>query len=149
MTKDHDQPGNPEGIQPGSRDIEKGRRARAPLVSVIIPCYNQAHFLGEAIESVLAQSYPHFEIIVVDDGSTDNTFEVASHYSKVRLIRQENRGVSRARNAGLRESEGSYVVFLDADDRLLPGALDAGLECFEAHPESAFVDGDYRYIGAD
>ena len=62
------------------------------LVSVIIPCYNQAQFLGEAIESVLQQSYPHFEVIVVDDGSTDNTPEIAARYSEVRTIRQEHAG---------------------------------------------------------
>jgi glycosyltransferase involved in cell wall biosynthesis len=122
-----------------------------PLVSVLIPCYNQAHFLSEAIESVLAQTYPHFEVIVVDDGSTDNTSEVAGRYpeKKVRLIRQDNRGLSRARNRGLSESEGEYVVFLDSDDRLLPGALEVGLEHLHSHPECAFVSGHYRYIAAD
>src|SRR3712207_7991471 len=81
---------------------------RAGLVSVVIPCYNQAHFLSEAIESVLAQSNPNFEIIVVDDGSTDNTSEVASGYpsEKVRLLRQENKGQGAARNLGLRQSRG-------------------------------------------
>ena len=132
----------------------QGRRqwgqAEAALVTVVIPCYNQAHFLGEAIESVLEQTYPHYEIVVVDDGATDNTSEVASRYpDKVRLIRQENRGLSGARNTGIRHSEGEYVVFLDADDRLLPEALEAGLECFHAHPECAFVFGHYWYIGAD
>jgi glycosyltransferase involved in cell wall biosynthesis len=117
---------------------------------VVIPCYNQAHFLGEAIESVLEQTYPHYEIVVVDDGATDNTSEVASRYpGKVRLIRQENRGLSGARNTGIRHSEGEYVVFLDADDRLLPGALQAGLGCFRQQPECAFVSGHCRFIWAD
>src|SRR3712207_3825724 len=86
-----------------ARDIEVGKRGEEGLVSVVIPCYNQAHFLGEAIESVLSQSYKNFEIVVVDDGSTDNTSEVASGYppDKVRLLRQENKGLSAARNAGL------------------------------------------------
>src|ERR687898_3616338 len=106
----------------------------APLVSVVIPCYNQARFLGEAIESVLAQSYPHFEVIVVDDGSTDNTSEVAASYAGVRYIRQENQGLAGARNAGIRRSRGSYLVFLDADDRLLADALEAGLASLEEHP---------------
>src|SRR5215208_7256201 len=120
-----------------------------PLVSVVIPCYNQAHFLGEAIESVLAQSHPNFEIIVVDDGSPDDTSEVAEHYPEVRLVRQENQGLSAARNAGLARSEGEYVVFLDADDRLLPEALKTGVECLEAHPECAYVYGHFRVIASD
>jgi glycosyltransferase involved in cell wall biosynthesis len=121
----------------------------ASLVLVIIPCYNQAHYLGEAIESVLAQSYPHFEIIVVDDGSPDNTAEVAARYPGVRYIRQENQGLSGARNTGMRESKGKYLVFLDADDRLVPDALQAGINCFHAHPECAFVSGHHRYIKGD
>src|SRR5829696_5537524 len=120
-----------------------------PLVSVVIPCYNQAHFLGEAIESVLAQSHPNFEVIVVDDGSPDNTSEVAARYPGVRLVRQENQGLSGARHAGLARSEGEYVVFLDADDRLLPEALEAHLEHLKAHPECAFVSGHYRFMTND
>ncbi len=149
-TQNHGRPEDPEGVRRRSRDAEKGRRAgAAPLVTVVIPCYNQAHFLGEAIESVLAQSHPNLEVIVVDDGSPDNTSEVAAHYPRVRCVRQENQGLSAARNSGLAVSEGEYVVFLDADDRLLPEALEAGLECFEAHPECAFVHGDYRFIAVD
>src|SRR5207245_5342110 len=119
------------------------------LVSVIIPCYNQAHFLGEAIESVLAQSYPHFEIIVVDDGSTDNTEEVAGSYPEVRCLRQANQGQAAARNVGLGQSCGEYAVFLDADDRLMPEALAVGLAGFAAHPDCAFVAGHHRWISAD
>jgi glycosyltransferase involved in cell wall biosynthesis len=121
-----------------------------PLVTVVIPCYNQAHFLTEAIESVLSQSYPNFEVVVVDDGSTDDTSEVASRYpQKVRLIRQENRGLSGARNTGIGHASGEYVVFLDADDRLLPKALEVGIEQLEAHPECAFVSGHCRWISGD
>jgi glycosyltransferase involved in cell wall biosynthesis len=116
----------------------------------VIPCYNQAHFLGEAIESVLSQTYPHFEVVVVDDGSTDNTQEVASRYPGVRCVRQEdNQGLAAARNTGIRRSRGEYLVFLDADDRLLPNALEAGLSALKAHPECAFVAGRYRYIAFD
>ncbi len=82
------------------------KEGNSPLVTVVIPCYNQAHFLGEAIESVLSQSYPNFEVIVVDDGSTDNTSEVASRYEGVRLVRQENRGLAGARNTGIGHSRG-------------------------------------------
>src|SRR5437867_2391143 len=94
------------------------------LVSVVIPCYNNAPFLRDAIQSVLSQTYERTEFIVVDDGSSDDTSDVASSDPGIRLIRQQNQGVSAARNAGLRQSRGDYVVFLDADDRLLPGAVD-------------------------
>jgi glycosyltransferase involved in cell wall biosynthesis len=119
------------------------------LVSVVIPCYRQAHFLGEAIESVLSQSYRNFEIIVVDDGSPDNTFEVATRYPGVRYIRQDNRGQSGARNRGLQESKGNYLVFLDADDRLFPNALEIGMDCLDVHPECAFVFGHVKFIAQD
>ncbi|MGN6258040.1 MAG: glycosyltransferase family 2 protein [Solirubrobacterales bacterium] len=118
-----------------------------PLVSVVIPCWNQAGYLGEAIESVLAQSYPELELIVVDDGSDDNSYEVAARYPGVRRLRQPNSGVAAARNRGLGESEGAYVVFLDADDRLLPNALAAGMRELLAAPEAAFAAGRPRDIG--
>jgi glycosyltransferase involved in cell wall biosynthesis/SAM-dependent methyltransferase len=118
-------------------------------VSVIIPCYNQASFLAEAIESVLAQTHPHVEIVVVDDGSSDNTSDVAARYAGVRAVRQENQGLAAARNTGIRESHAPFLVFLDADDRLLPHALEAGLTCFDAHPECAFVSGGFRRIDPD
>jgi glycosyltransferase involved in cell wall biosynthesis len=122
---------------------------RLPLISVIIPCYNQGHFLAEAIESGLNQSYRRLEIIVVDDGSTDESAQVAIRYKDVRLIRQPNSGLSAARNAGLAASAGDYLVFVDADDRLLPDALQAGAQCLASHPEYAFVYGHYKLITAD
>lgn len=128
------------------RDIDMTEN---PLVSVVIPCYNQGRFLGEAIESVQAQTYPHYEIIVVDDGSTDNTDQVAARYENVRCIRQTNRGLSGARNSGLNASKGEWLVFLDADDRLLPEALEAGVARLQAHPECAFAYGAYNYMTAE
>ena len=119
------------------------------LISVIIPCYNQAQFLSDAIKSVLSQTYRQFEIIVVDDGSTDHTRETAARYPMVRCITQQNQGLSAARNAGFENSKGNYLVFLDADDRLLPNALEAGWKSFNAHPECAFVYGHLRLIAAD
>jgi glycosyltransferase involved in cell wall biosynthesis len=123
------------------------------MVSVVIPCYNQARFLGEAIQSVLCQGYANFEIIVVDDGSEDNTEEVASGYAKedprVGLIRQENRGLAAARNRGLSEAGGEYVVFLDSDDRLVSEALEVGVRELGVHPGCAFVSGICRKITAD
>src|SRR5437773_150 len=119
------------------------------LVSVIIPCHNQAHFLDEAIESVLTQTYPNHEIIVVDDGSTDNTATVAKCHSPLRYIYQENAGPSAARNTGFEQSWGEYLVFLDADDQLLPEALEIGVDCLRQHPDCAFVSGHCRLIVAD
>lgn len=121
----------------------------APLVSVVIPCYNQAHFLGEAIQSVLRQTYRPVEVVVVDDGSVDHTRDVAASFPEVRYIKQENRGLAAARNTGIRESKGNHLIFLDADDRLLPTALEAGMNGFRAHPECAFVFGTYRCIASD
>jgi hypothetical protein len=147
-----DQSRVPLGAIRGSRRWAEGEEERLSgmaLVSVIIPCYNQARFLGEAIESVLAQTYPHFEVVVIDDGSTDNTSEVAARYPGVRCIRQENRGLAEARNEGIRRSNGGYLVFLDADDRLLPNALEVGLSELKAHPECAFVSGHCRFVDVD
>jgi glycosyltransferase involved in cell wall biosynthesis len=119
-----------------------------PLVSVVIPCYNSARFLGEAIESVLQQTYPRIEIILIDDGSTDETAQIARSYP-VRYIYQENRGISAARNSGVAHTQGKYVLFLDHDDRLLPMGVETGVELLEEHPECAAAVGEHRYIGSD
>jgi glycosyltransferase involved in cell wall biosynthesis len=121
----------------------------APLVSVVIPCFNQAHFLDNAIESILRQTHPCVEIVVVDDGSTDSTEEVARQYPDVRYVRQPNSGLASARNAGIRHSTGGYLVFLDADDRLLPEALGVGLAELRRQPDCAFVSGHFRFIDRD
>ena len=118
-------------------------------VAVIIPTYNHARFLRDAIESVLVQTCQAAEIIVVDDGSTDNPSAVVAQFSAVRLIRQENRGLSAARNAGLWSSKTSHIAFLDADDRLLPHALESGLACMASHPDCAFVYGGHRRVSDD
>ncbi len=119
------------------------------LVSVIIPCYKQAHFLAESIDSANSQTHAPVEIVVVDDGSPDNAAEIVQAYPNVRYIRQENSGVSSARNRGLGESRGEYVVFLDADDRLRPNALKLGIEQLQKHPNSAFSYGRCDIIAED
>ena len=120
-----------------------------PLVSIVIPCYRQAHYLGEAIESCLAQTYPNVEIVVVDDGSPDNTGEVARRYDGARCVRQENQGLAAARNTGIRSTNGGLLVFLDADDRLLPDAIAQGVASLWAHPEAGFTAGLCECITAD
>lgn len=97
----------------------------AALVSVVIPAYNAATFLRETVDSVLGQTYPRVECVVVDDGSTDETAEVVSGYGdRVRYVRQDNQGVSSARNNGIRRVSGSLVAFLDSDDIWLPRKLE-------------------------
>ena len=122
---------------------------KAPLASIVIPCYNQAHFLPEAIESALSQRHRPIEVIVVDDGSPDNAAEVVARYPHVRYVRQENRGLGGARNTGFRVSKGEYILFLDADDRFTPDAAAAHLCCFTKHPEAGFVVGDIDNIALD
>jgi len=122
-----------------------------PLISVIIPTFNRAHVLPQAIRSVLAQQDVDFELIVVDDGSTDDTRETVnverqtendtasskgrSPFPVPRYFRQENRGPSAARNLGIKESKGEWIAFLDSDDEWIPGKLAAQLEFFRANPD--------------
>lgn len=123
-----------------------GEKVEYPLVSVVITCYNHAHYLPEAITSVLNQTYSHYEIIVVDDGSVDGTREVAVGFPMVTYVFQDNSGLSAARNTGIKNSSGEFFVFLDADDRLLPNALKTGLKCFKQNTDAALVFGTYQYI---
>jgi glycosyltransferase involved in cell wall biosynthesis/SAM-dependent methyltransferase len=120
-----------------------------PLVSVIIPCYNYGHFLAEAIESVRQQTYPAKEIVVVDDGSTDNTPEIAARYPEVIYIYQKNQGLSAARNTGIQKSTGTYLVFLDADDWLFPDALAINARELRRRPRAAFVAGAHTCAYTD
>ena len=116
------------------------------LITVVISCYNHGRFLPTAIESVLAQNYQYKEIIVVDDGSTDNTKEIALDYPSVRYVYQSNSGLSAARNKGIAESSGNYILFLDADDWLLPDALSINYKFLENHPNVAFVSGGFEIV---
>jgi hypothetical protein len=114
------------------------------MVSIIIPCHNQARFLGEAIASVSRSAQKDVEIVVVDDGSSDETVRVATSFAGTRCVSQPRGGLARARNHGLKESTGRYLVFLDADDALAPGGLDVGVAELAARPTAAFVFGQCR-----
>ncbi|MEM4780794.1 MAG: glycosyltransferase family A protein [Halalkalicoccus sp.] len=119
----------------------------APAVSVVIPTYNRAERVGRAIDSVLHQRFAEFEVLVVDDGSTDDTAAVLEGYDdeRVRYVRQENAGANAARNRGIEESEGEFVSFLDSDDELHPEHLEAVVEALrEEPPECAGVATAYR-----
>lgn len=120
-----------------------------PKVSVIIPSYNCARYLPEAINSVLAQTYQNFEIIVIDDGSTDQTAEVLRRYGdRVRAIYQQNQGVARARNHGIRQAQGDWIAFLDADDVLLPHKLEAQLAVAAQNPELGMIHSGWNRVDA-
>jgi glycosyltransferase involved in cell wall biosynthesis len=129
------------GEVPGGASAPQAEGTGGRSVAVVIPCFDQGHYLGEAIESVLAQSVQVQELVVVDDGSRDNSFEVAGRYPQVSRLRQQNRGVAAARNCGLAATTCECVVFLDADDRLLPRALETGADALARRPHVAFVAG--------
>lgn len=118
-------------------------------VSVVIPCYNQGKFLFEAIQSALDQDYPDKEIIVINDGSTDNTREVATSFEDaIVYIEQANKGAASARNAGIRASKGEYIAFLDGDDICLPKRLIREAEILDQHPQVGLVASDAYLVNA-
>jgi len=119
-----------------------------PRVSIIMPCFNREAFIAEAIESVLGQTFRDFELVVVDDGSTDRSAEVIDGYrGRIRVIRQQNRGVSTARNVGIRESHGEFIAFLDADDYWDPTFLEHMVDGM-ADPRTAIVYCGWQNVGA-
>jgi glycosyltransferase involved in cell wall biosynthesis len=112
----------------------------SPLVSVVIPTYNYGRFIGETVESALAQTYRPVETIVVDDGSTDDTRErVAGYGNRVRYLYQQNRGLSAARNAGIGAAQGEFIALLDSDDLWLPDKLERQVAVCVGDPASALV----------
>ena len=118
-----------------------------PLVTVVIPNYNCARFLPAALDTVLAQTYPNVEVIVVDDGSKDDSIEVLKPYEpRIRVIRQKNQGVSAARNQGIEASRGELVAFLDADDEWHPEKLEKQVALFLARPSVGLVHCAIEYI---
>ncbi len=115
------------------------------LVSVVIPCYNSARWIAEAIDSIFSQTYPNIEIIVVDDGSTDFSLEIIKGYgNRIKYIRQENQGGNVARNRGFQISKGKYIQWLDADDYLLPEKIARQVEFLEQNNFDV-VYGDWRH----
>lgn len=118
-----------------------------PDISVIIPTFNRAKTLPRALESIRRQTYPPSEIILIDDGSTDETPRViARQFPEVRYIRQENRGVSSARNTGIKAAVGEWIAFLDSDDEWLPKKLEKQVEALQHHPEYQICHSDEIWI---
>ena len=120
-------------------------------VSVIIATYNSAAYLKEAIDSVLAQEYKNFEIIVVDDGSTDRTKQLveglqAHNSQRIQYVYQQNQGPAPARNSGIKHADGRYIAFLDADDIWLPDKLSKQMPCFAQRPQTGFVYCDNIFV---
>jgi alpha-1,6-rhamnosyltransferase len=120
-----------------------------PLISVIIPCHNYARFVGDAISSVNKSELKDVEIIVIDNNSDDAPEPIVRSFSRTKYIRQGDIGVSEGRNVGLRESRGRFLVFLDADDMLAPGALDIGASALASHGNAAMVFGRCRRMAVD
>jgi glycosyltransferase involved in cell wall biosynthesis/radical SAM superfamily enzyme YgiQ (UPF0313 family) len=131
------------------RNLSCGQKE--PLVTVIMPVYNGANYIGEAIESVLIQNYPKLELVIVDDGSTDNTKEVVSRYKdeRIKYIYKENGGPSSARNYAIRKAEGQYIMPLDSDDMMAPNFITLHLQEFEKYPETDLVYCDVLLIDGD
>ena len=106
-----------------------------PLVSIIMPAHNREAYIGEAVESALSQDYENVELIVVDDGSTDRTYEILSDFGeRIRLFRQHNAGPGAARNRGLDHAGGEFIAFLDSDDVWAPGKLRAQVSHLQRNP---------------
>ena len=132
-------------------EIDTNRRD--PAVSIVIPCYNQAQFLEDAVESVAGQAFRDWELIIVNDGSTDNSLEIARSLARrhgrlsIQVIDQPNQGLAGARNAGIVVSKGKYVLPLDADDILHPEMLQATVELLNNRQDIAIAYTDVRLFG--
>ncbi len=123
------------------------KTGKHPLISVIIPTYNRGWIIKEAIDSVLAQDYVNFELIVVDDGSTDDTHDILNSYqNNILVLRQNNKGVSAARNRGLTAASGHFVAFLDSDDIWLPQKLSQQVDFFHSNPDTLICQTEEIWI---
>jgi len=131
-----------------NRDRRRASPAEgAPLVSVIMPTYNYGHLIRTSVESVLSQSYPRVEAIVVDDGSTDATAEVLAPYGdRIRLLQRPHRGAASARNYALAVARGDYIGFLDSDDEIPPDSIACRVDFLESQPDLDVVFGDVEVV---
>lgn len=125
-----------------------------PLVSIIVPCYNQAKYLPETLDSILAQTYQNWEAVIMDDGSPDDTEAVAKEYksrdARIKYAKQDNQGVSAARNNAIRKySRGEYILLVDADDLITPYYIEHAVAYLEEHPECKMVYGLAEKFGAE
>lgn len=120
-------------------------------VSIVITCYNLGAFVHEALESALGQTFPDLEVVLVDDGSTDaatiNTLDELPPHPRLRVLRTANQGVARARNYGIRQTSGTYILPLDADDRILPSYVERAVAILDSDPGIGFVGCHYRIFG--
>ncbi len=124
-----------------------------PFFSVILPTFNRAHLISGAIESVLAQSFRDWELLIIDDGSRDSTFELIRHFAlkdqRIRYNFAHNRGLAMARNTGIQMSRGKYITFLDSDDEYLPDHLQLRAEYLKSYPEVDLLHGGVKVIGSN
>lgn len=121
-------------------DNTTNERYNPPIVSIVIPAFNAEKYIRESIDSILTQTFKNYEIIVVDDGSTDGTrIIIQQSYPSVRYFLQKNGGPAKARNVGIKEARGEYIAFLDADDFWLPTKLEKQIQYFNQHPEVSFI----------
>ena len=118
---------------------------KEPFFSVVVPLYNKEACIQETLEGILAQRYRHFEIVVVDDGSTDHSVEVVQslHADPIRIVRKENGGVASARNRGIQEAKGDWIVFFDADDTMYPNALEEYAKMIAAYEDAEVLISSY------
>ena len=124
--------------------------AKKSQVSVIIPAYNGSCYIQPAIESVITQTYPNWELIIVDDGSTDNTRQVVQQYGdKLQYLYQDNQGVAAARNRGIALSRGKWLVFLDQDDYILPDKLTLQVACFQAQTHLGIINSGWYFVNSE
>lgn len=121
------------------------------LISIIIPFFNAEQYFNDSINSVINQSYKNWELLAVNDGSSDSSADIVHSFrdSRIKYIKQQNRGVAAARNSGLSIMQGDYFCFLDADDTMPPNSLESRLKVFEDQPELSFVDGRVRKFSAE